>query len=188
MAASCLVANFFLVALPKLHKFPLSSSLSTNRPHLTSNHSSATSSETHIWLIRHGTTVPTSLRFHFCVRSPKTRDLHDRSFPPETFLALNKVIPTNRQSVPEICPQHRLTLIPGSFDMAQRCRPLCDFTSACAHQKPENWMMGVQLWTSKNPTVPQGRSEKFIFHPLPTSDSDIWLPQHLRPVAIQFWR
>ena len=95
--------------------------------------------------------------------------------------------PTVRTSLPTPRPQHRRKLTFGSFDMAQRCRPLCDFTSACAHQKPENWMMGVQLWTSKNPTVPQGRSEKFIFHPLPTSDSDIWLPQHLRPVAIQFW-
>ena len=114
--------------------------------------------------------MPTSLRFHFCVRSPKTRDLYDRSFPPETFLALNKGISTNRQSVPETCSQHRLTLISGSFDMAQRCRPLCDFTSACAHQEPENWMTGVQLWTSKNSTVPQGRSD-FIFHHLPTSES-----------------
>ena len=40
---------------------------------------SATSPESHIWLIRHGTTVPTSLRFHFCVRPPKTRELDDGS-------------------------------------------------------------------------------------------------------------
>ena len=81
--------------------------------------------------------MPTFLRFHLCVRPQATRDLYDRSFLPETFLALNKVISTNWQSVPEICPRHRLRVTSGSFDMAQQCRPPCDFTSAYAHRTRE---------------------------------------------------
>ena len=51
--------------------------------------------------------------------------------------------PTVRTSLPTPRPQHRRKLTSGSFDMAQLCRPLCDFTSACAHQKPVICMTGV---------------------------------------------